>query len=55
MLFALLGAAQLNLKIMELPIRYRSRTYGETNIQRFRDGLLLLRMSLLAARELKFV
>jgi SAM-dependent methyltransferase len=49
------GAALLNLKIMELPIRYRSRTYGETNIQRFRDGLLLLRMSILAARELKFV
>jgi len=49
------GATKLNLKILELPIRYRSRTYGETNIQRFRDGLLLFRMCLLAARKLKFV
>jgi len=49
------GASKLNLKILELPVRYRSRTYGETNIKRFRDGLLLLRMSLLAARKLKFV
>jgi SAM-dependent methyltransferase len=49
------GASRLNLKIMELPVRYRSRTYGETNIQRFRDGLLLLRMSLLAARKIKFI
>jgi hypothetical protein len=49
------GASKLNLKILELPVRYRSRTYGETNIQRFRDGALLLRMSLLAARKLKFV
>jgi 2-polyprenyl-3-methyl-5-hydroxy-6-metoxy-1,4-benzoquinol methylase len=49
------GASRLNLKIMELPVRYRNRTYGETNIQRFRDGLLLLRMSLLAARKIKFI
>jgi len=45
------GAAKLNLKIMELPVRYRSRTYGETNIRRFHDGLLLLRMSLVAASQ----
>jgi SAM-dependent methyltransferase len=49
------GACKLNLKLMEIPIRYRNRTYGTTNISRFRDGFLLLRMSVFAARKLKFV
>jgi hypothetical protein len=49
------GAAKQNLRIVDLPIRYRERTYGETNIQRFRHGLLLLRMVLFAARRIKFV
>jgi SAM-dependent methyltransferase len=49
------GASKLNLKIMEIPIRYKNRTYGETNISRFRDGFLLLRMCIFAARKLKFV
>jgi SAM-dependent methyltransferase len=49
------GAARLNLKIAEIPVRYRDRTYGETNIQRWKHGLLLLRMSAVAARKLKFV
>jgi glycosyltransferase involved in cell wall biosynthesis len=40
----LFGAAKLNLKIVEVPVRYRDRTYGETKIKRFRHGLLLLRM-----------
>ena len=35
-------------------MRYHERTYGETNISRFRHGLLLLRMSVFAARKLKF-
>jgi glycosyltransferase involved in cell wall biosynthesis len=51
----LFGAAKLNLKIVDLPIRYRERTYGTTNIQRWRHGLLLLRMVLFAARRIKFV
>ncbi len=51
----LFGAAKLNLKIVDLPIRYRERTYGSTNIQRWRHGLLLLRMVLFAARRIKFV
>jgi glycosyltransferase involved in cell wall biosynthesis len=51
----LFGAARLNLKIMEVPIRYRARRYGETNISRWRHGLLLLRMVMFAARRLKFV
>lgn len=51
----LLGASKLNLKIVDVPIRYQSRTYGSTNILRWRHGLLLWRMILLAARKLKFV
>jgi SAM-dependent methyltransferase len=49
------GAVKLNLKITDLPIRYRERTYGTTNIQRWKHGLLLLRMVLFAARRLKFI
>ncbi len=49
------GAAKLNLRILEVPIRYKARTYGETNISRFRHGLLLLRMSAFAAKKIKFV
>ena len=48
------GASKLNLKIVEVPIRYKERIYGSTNIQRFRHGLLLLRMCLFAAKKLKF-
>jgi len=51
----LFGAAKLNLKIIEIPIRYRQRTYGSTNISRFADGWLLLRMSAKAAKKLFFV
>jgi SAM-dependent methyltransferase len=51
----LFGAARLGLKIVDLPIRYRQRTYGKTNIQRFRHAWLLVRMLGVAARRLKFV
>ena len=51
----LFGAAKLNLKIVEIPIHYFARTYGNTNISRFRHGWLLLKMSLFAMRKLKFV
>ena len=49
------GAAKLGLKIVDLPIRYRDRTYGTTNIQRWRHGWLLLKMVAFAARRIKFV
>lgn len=49
------GAAKLNLKIIDLPIRYRERTYGSTNIHRWRHGLLLIKMVAFAARRIKFV
>ncbi|WP_461210520.1 glycosyltransferase [Desulfocurvus sp. DL9XJH121] len=51
----LFGASKLNLKIVEVPIRYRAREYGETQISRFRHGVLLLRMCLFAMRKLKLV
>ena len=51
----LFGAAKLNLKIVELPVRYGARTYGKTNIQRWRHGWILLKMVLFAMRKIKFV
>ncbi len=49
------GAVKQNLKIVDLPIRYRSRTYGETNINRWRHGWMLLRMVCFAAMKIKFI
>ena len=49
------GAVKLNRKIVDLPIRYRERTYGTTNIQRWRHGWLLLEMVVFAAKRLKFI
>jgi glycosyltransferase involved in cell wall biosynthesis len=51
----LFGAAKYNLKIVDLPVRYGERTYGETNIQRWSHGMLLLRMVAKAMRKIKFV
>ncbi|MBU0991165.1 MAG: glycosyltransferase [Proteobacteria bacterium] len=51
----LFGAAKINLKIADLPIRYHARRYGETNIDRWRHGLILLRMLVFAAHKLKFI
>ena len=49
------GASKLNLKVVEVPIRYRERTYGATNISRFRHGWLLLRMTMFAYRKIKAI
>jgi ubiquinone/menaquinone biosynthesis C-methylase UbiE len=51
----LLGAAKMNLKIVEMPIRYAERKYGETNIDRWRHGWLLLKMVIFAMRKIKFI
>ncbi|WP_430811515.1 MULTISPECIES: glycosyltransferase [unclassified Carboxylicivirga] len=50
----LFGAYKLNLKIVDLPIRYRERKYGDTNISRFSHGFILLRMAAFAAAKIKF-
>ena len=49
----LFGASRLNLRIVDLAVRYHERRYGETNISRFRHGWLLAQMSGFAARKLK--
>jgi len=41
----LLGGARFNLRIVDLPVRYQPRSYGTTNISRWRHGLLLFRMT----------
>ena len=50
----LFGAHKLNLCIVEVPIRYHERTYGRTNISRFKHGYILLKMCFFAARKIKF-
>jgi len=47
------GAVKQNLKIVEIPVRYRERTYGKTNIKRFQHGLLLFRMTLFGYKKFK--
>ena len=47
------GAAKQNLKIVEIPVRYADRSYGETQISRFSHGWLLIRMVIFAFRKLK--
>jgi ubiquinone/menaquinone biosynthesis C-methylase UbiE len=49
----LFGASKLNLKIVEIPIRYQTREYGETNISRFKHGWLLIKMSVFALTKMK--
>ena len=49
----LFGASNLNLRIREVPIRYRARTYGETSISRWKHGVLLFRMAIKGARMLR--
>ncbi len=49
----LFGATKQSLRIVEVPVRYRERTYGDVKIQRFKHGLILLRMCLVALRKLK--
>ena len=50
----LFGAAKLRLRIRELPVRYRERTYGTTSISRWRHGALLLRMATIGVRKFRF-
>jgi 2-polyprenyl-3-methyl-5-hydroxy-6-metoxy-1,4-benzoquinol methylase len=50
----LFGASKSNLRIVDIPIRYRQRRYGSTNIDRWRHGVMLLRMAWFAARKIRF-
>ena len=49
------GAVKQNLKVIEVPVGYRARTYGQTNISRFRHGWLLLKMSWIAFKKIKWL
>ncbi len=49
------GAVKMNLKVVEMPIRYKSRRYGTTQIQRWKHGVLLLRMCWFAMWKVKFL
>jgi SAM-dependent methyltransferase len=51
----LFGAAKLGLQIKDIPVRYIPRTYGSSNIQHFKEGLILLKMCLYAAQKIKFI
>ena len=51
----LFGAAKLNLKIKDIPVRYVPRKYGKSNISHFKEGLVLLKMCVFAARKIKFL
>lgn len=51
----LFGASKLNLKMTEVIVRYKDREYGSTQISRFKHGWLLIKMSLFAARKIKFI
>jgi len=49
------GAIKQNLKVVEVPIRYRERTYGTTNISRFRHGWMLIKMTIFAYKKIKIL
>lgn len=49
------GAARQGLRIVDLPVHYCERVYGDTNIRRWAHGWLLLKMTLFAARRIKFI
>jgi len=49
------GAVKQNLKVIEIPVNYKARTYGTTNISRFWHGWLLLKMSWIAFKKIKWL
>jgi glycosyltransferase involved in cell wall biosynthesis len=49
------GAARMGLRVVEVPITYKERTYGTTNISRWRHGAMLLAMLVFASRKMKFI
>jgi SAM-dependent methyltransferase len=50
----LFGATKLGLHLVDVPVRYQPRMYGESNIAHFKEGLVLLKMCLYASRKIKF-
>ena len=50
----LFGSALMGLRIRDVPVRYKNRTYGETNISRFAHGWLLLKRTFFGMRKIRF-
>jgi len=44
----LIGAAKHNLKILDMPVRYSKRTYGKSNINRWKHGWMLIKLLIIA-------
>ena len=53
--FIIFGASRLCLKINEVPIRYKARVYGKTQISRFSHGILLIKMLIFAFLKIKAI
>jgi ubiquinone/menaquinone biosynthesis C-methylase UbiE len=51
----LFGSALIDLRIRDIPVRYKDRTYGATNISRFSHGWMLLKMVWFGLWKLKWV
>ncbi|MBE3128987.1 MAG: glycosyl transferase, partial [Actinobacteria bacterium] len=51
----ILGSYKQNLKIIEIPVHYKSRTYGSTNIGMWKGGTNLLRTAFHAMKKIKFI
>jgi hypothetical protein len=49
------GAVKQNLKVVEIPVRYKERAYGATNISRFTHGWLLIKMTWIAFKKFKLL
>jgi len=49
----LFPASALKLGTIDIPIVYKARTYGDTNISRFRDSLKLMRMCIIGFFRMK--
>ncbi len=49
----LFGAARLGLPIVEIPVRYRRRVYGDSKVRLWKHGVLLARMSWIGFQKLK--
>jgi hypothetical protein len=47
------AVADMGIGSIDMPIKYKARTYGDTNIRRFRDGLFLFKMLFIAFIKIK--
>ncbi|MDC3024319.1 glycosyltransferase [Alphaproteobacteria bacterium] len=53
--FIIFGSSRLCLKMCEIPIRYKARAYGETQISRFSHGFMLIKMVIFAFFKIKAI